>query len=68
MNDTKPWYLSRTVWASLVTVAAGVGGIFGLPVETVDNQALTGTLLQAVTAISGLFALFGRLKADRRIR
>ncbi|MCT7376057.1 hypothetical protein [Chelativorans salis] len=67
MNETKPWYLSRTIWASVVTVVAGMGGLLGLPVEEVDNQALVETLLQAVTAISGLLAIFGRLAADRRI-
>ncbi|WP_159592244.1 hypothetical protein [Chelativorans xinjiangense] len=67
MNETKPWYLSRTIWASVVTVIAGMGGLLGIPVEEVDNQALVETLLQAITAISGLLAIFGRLAADRRI-
>ncbi|WP_163269002.1 hypothetical protein [Chelativorans alearense] len=67
MNETKPWYLSRTIWASVVTVVAGTGGLLGMPVEEVDNQALVETLLQAITAISGLLAIFGRLAADRRI-
>lgn len=67
MNDTKPWYLSRTIWASLVTVVAGVGGLFGLPVQDLDSQALAEILLQAVTAISGLVAILGRLRAVSRI-
>lgn len=67
MSDTKPWYFSRTIWASLVTVVAGVGGLIGLPVEDLDNQAVVETILQAVTALSGLVAIFGRLKAVRRI-
>jgi hypothetical protein len=67
MSDTKPWYLSRTIWASLVTMVAGVGGLMGLPVENLDNQAVVETILQAVTALSGLIALVGRLKAVSRI-
>jgi len=67
MTETKPWYLSRTIWASVVTVAAGVGSLIGLPIEELDNQAVTETVLQAITAISGLFAIFGRLAANTRI-
>ena len=37
MVETKPWYLSRTIWASVVTVAAAVGSLFGLPVGRSGN-------------------------------
>ena len=67
MTDSKPWYLSRTIWASLITIVTAAAGILGLPVAGIDNQALTETLLQAVTAISGLVAIFGRLEASSRI-
>lgn len=67
MTDIKPWYLSRTIWASLVTILTAVGGIAGLPLSGIDGSALTDTLLQAITAISGLLAIFGRLNASTRI-
>lgn len=67
MTDSKPWYLSRTIWASLVTIVMAAAGIVGLPVAGIDNTALTETLLQAITAISGLVAIFGRLSANSRI-
>ena len=38
-----------------------------VPVAGLDNSALADTLLQAVTAISGLVAIFGRLGARDRI-
>ena len=59
MTETKPWYLSRTIWASLITIVTAAGGIFGVPLAGIDNSALTDTLLQAITAISGLVAIFG---------
>jgi len=68
MNDTKPWYLSRTIWASIVTVLTGAAGLFGLPMVGIDTGALTETILQLVTAISGLIAIFGRLSATNKIR
>ena len=67
MTDSKPWYLSRTIWASLITIATAAAGILGVPVAGIDNAALTDTLLQAVTAVSGLVAIFGRLGAQSRI-
>ncbi|RLP25312.1 hypothetical protein [Mesorhizobium sp. YM1C-6-2] len=67
MTNSKPWYLSRTIWASLITILTAAAGILGLPVAGLDNAALTETLLQAITAISGLVAIFGRLGASSRI-
>jgi len=67
MTESKPWYLSRTIWASLITILTAAAGIVGVPVAGIDNSALTDTLLQAITAISGLVAIFGRLGANSRI-
>ena len=67
MSDIKPWYLSRTIWASLITIVTAAAAILGVPVAGIDNAALTDTLLQAITAISGLVAIFGRLGANSRI-
>ncbi|MBN9249071.1 MAG: hypothetical protein BGO03_03180 [Mesorhizobium sp. 61-13] len=67
MIATKPWYLSRTIWASIVTILTGAAGLTGLPLDGLDGSALTDTLLQTVSAISGLIAVFGRLSAKERI-
>lgn len=67
MTTTKPWYLSRTIWASAVTVLIGAAGLGGLPIDGIDGSSLTDTLLQAVTAFSGLIAIVGRLWAKQRI-
>ncbi len=67
MDGIKPWYLSRTIWASVVTVASAAAAIIGIPVGGLDNAALIDSILQAVTAISGIVAIFGRLGAVSRI-
>ena len=67
MTKSKPWYLSRTIWASLITIVTAAAGMFGVPVTGIDNAALTDTLLQAIAAISGLVAIFGRMGAKERI-
>ena len=68
MKTSKPWYLSRTIWASLVTIGMAAAGMMKLPVSGVDNAALTDALIQAVTAITGLIAVFGRLNATKTIQ
>ena len=67
MMDLKPWYLSRTIWASLVTVLAALAWLFGLPADVLQDPAIPDLLLQAVTAVAGLIAIAGRLSAKARI-
>lgn len=67
MTTAKPWYLSRTIWASIVAVLSGGAGFLGIPIGGADNAALTDAVLQAVTAVAGLAAIFGRLSAKDRI-
>ena len=67
MTTTKPWYFSKTVWASLVTVMMSLGSLFGLPDGLVDNDALADAIIQAITALTGLAAIFGRVTAAEKI-
>ncbi len=67
MDIEKPWYMSRTIWASIITVASAGAAALGMPVDAAESAALTETVLQAVAAISGLIAIFGRLAATTRI-
>jgi hypothetical protein len=67
MDGSKPWYLSRTVWASLVTVAAAVGGLLGRSIGVTEQALITEALLQMVTAVSGVIAIMGRWTATARI-
>jgi len=67
MDAIKPWYLSRTIWASVITVASAAAALLGLPIDGLDGGALTDSILQAVTAISGIVAILGRLGAKSRI-
>ena len=67
MTSSKPWYLSRTIWASVVTILTGGAGLIGLPLGGIDSAALTVTILQAITAVSGLIAIMGRVSAKERI-
>lgn len=57
MATSKPWYLSRTIWASIITILTGTAGLTGIPVEGIDSSAFTDTII----------AVFGRLSAKERI-
>lgn len=63
MNRSKPWFRSRTVWASLVTIGAAAAGLFGLPAAGINPGALADKMLQAMTALAGFVTLKGRLRA-----
>lgn len=67
MNSVKPWYLSKTILASIITIVMSLGGLYGLPTGLIDNAALADTIMQAITALMGLVAIMGRLTASKKI-
>lgn len=67
MDGLKPWYFSRTIWASLAVVVTAVAGLFGLSIDSGDAQALVDAVLQALTAVAGIAAIVGRVAARSRI-
>lgn len=68
MNETKPWYLSRTVWGALIAIAASLGGAFGIVFSEQDQAALSDAILEIVGALGAVVALYGRLSASRMLR
>ena len=67
MSATKPWYLSKTIWASILTVLMSLGGLFGLQEGFVDNDAFADAIIQAITAVTGLVSIVGRITAAQKI-
>jgi 4-amino-4-deoxy-L-arabinose transferase-like glycosyltransferase len=70
MNTTvtsKPWYASTGVWGALVTVAGSVLALlkFELDPELLDD--LREWVLALATLVGGAVALWGRIRATRRI-
>ncbi|MEO3387835.1 hypothetical protein [Mesorhizobium sp. CAU 1741] len=68
MEAAKPWYLSRTIWASIIVVASAGAGILGFPLDDAETASLTDAVLQSVTAIAGVVAIAGRVAARNLIR
>lgn len=67
METSKPWYLSRTIWASMITVLAATAGLTGFFIEDADQAILTDSVLQVVTGLAGIAAIVARLSAKDRI-
>jgi hypothetical protein len=65
LADPKPWYHSRGVIGAVAVIAAQTAAVFGL---SLDAGQITEIVLQAVTLIGGLVALWGRLRAEQPIR
>ncbi|WP_311029195.1 hypothetical protein [Mesorhizobium koreense] len=68
MDAIKPWYLSRTIWASIVTIAMSSAGLLGFSTGGIDSSSLTDTLLQAISGIAGMAAIIARLFATHQLK
>ena len=67
MMDVKPWYLSKTIWSSLIAVLAAVLAAVGFEIDGAVQADLVELALQTVTVGASLFAVFGRLVATAEI-
>ena len=67
MEDTKDWYLSKTIWGALVAVGASVLQLGGLHVAVADQSAVADAATSIAGAVGGLLAVYGRLTATSTI-
>jgi hypothetical protein len=67
MTNEKSWFASKTIWASIATIALSCSGFFGDTLESADQASVAETMVQFLTAISGIVALFGRISATTLI-
>jgi len=63
MGGKKPWYKSKTVWSGVITVGASIAGTFGVQVDPETQQQLVNQIVPAITTLTGLGAVIGRLIA-----
>jgi hypothetical protein len=71
MDETKPWYQSKTIWASVVTVLLGLLLAFKVThlgsVQTdlvqQNSDSLADLLAEIGVLLSGLVAFVGRVTA-----
>lgn len=67
MYDTKSIWASTTVWGGIVALLAGIAAIFGVTFTEADQATLTEALLGISSAIGGIVAIWGRIRATKAI-
>lgn len=67
MVEEKAWYLSKTIWGSLISVAAALAAAFGIAIDAESQLAIADATVQIVAAVGALIAIYGRLTATRVI-
>jgi hypothetical protein len=70
MNETKPWYVSRTVWIGAAQIAIGAATAAGM----IDLDAAQDAQAQAPEVVTGLVnaalgagAVYYRIKATKQV-
>lgn len=63
MNETKPWYLSRTVWSGLTTSVLAMLMAMGVVPSTVSETLAD----EAALVLLGIGTIYSRIKADKKI-
>ncbi len=64
MEDTKPWYTSKTMWGVVIAFVALVAQQFGL---VVDQTALMEIVLHVIQAVGLILAFIGRLGPMKKL-
>jgi hypothetical protein len=65
--DTKSALRSRAVWGGLVAGLSGVAGLFGVVIDPGTQHALVEIALAGGALVGGVVAVWGRLRATKRI-
>ena len=68
MDETKSWYMSKTVWGGLIAVAAGAAGAFGYTIAPDDQAQIVDAVVVVATVVGGLLSVFGRVKASKAVK
>lgn len=68
MNEEKHWYESKTVIAGIVAVILSVLGLAGVGGLEDQKETIVELLLQAITAIAGIVAIWGRVTAKKSVK
>lgn len=64
----KKWWESKAVWGGLIAVGAAAAGAFGIVIDVDTQDQIAECVVVAATAIGGLLAIYGRVKAEQQIK
>ncbi|MGR3484049.1 MAG: hypothetical protein ACU0BF_01780 [Paracoccaceae bacterium] len=66
-TSSKSPLASRTVWGGIVAIVAGGVGLLGYTMTPGDAAQLTDGLTSIGATIGGFVAIYGRVKATKRV-
>jgi len=67
MEETKPWYQSKTIWSSIVVLMSVIAGTVGYDISQAEQIEITELILAAVSAAGALAAIVSRKLAIKKI-
>lgn len=68
MEESKTWYMSLTLWGAIVTVLAALAGLFGIDIDADTQKQIIEYIILGASAIGGLIAAYGRIRAKKTIK
>lgn len=68
MDGVKSLFASKTFWAGVLAILAGILGFFGWTMTADDQQALIDLGVGIGSSIAGLLTIYGRIKATKEIK
>lgn len=68
MDDFKNLFASKTFWGGVIAVLAGILGVFGYTLAADDQAALIDGGAAVAAAIGGGIAIWGRIRATKKIK
>lgn len=66
--DTKGLLASKAVWGGIIALVAGIAGIFGYTLDAGAQEQLSAAIVSVASAIGGILAIYGRVKASKVIK
>lgn len=67
MDESKPWYLSRTIWGVVVMMVASLAHIFHYQIDAQLQADITNYIASIGDVVGGGLTIYGRIKASKAI-
>lgn len=66
MDETKPWWQSRTIWGSIAVLLVLVIKLIKPDAEVTDTELLD-VIMATVGIVGSIMAIWGRIVAQKRL-
>ena len=67
ITEYRSAFASKGVWGGLVALAAGLLAMSGYTISPADQVQLVNLVAGIISAIGGILAIIGRIRATKRI-